>query len=114
MNKKRIVTIVAIVALVAVMAVVFAACNADTYQKRLEKAGYEVEIMSADDFDSAEIEWGLIAWNPKTDDVVNVIKFKSISKAKDAEAEYKKLGDYVERSSAVLFVGTELGVADAK
>lgn len=114
MNKKRIVAIVAIIALISVMAVVFAACNAETYQKRLEKAGYEVEIMSADDFDSAEIEWGLHAWNPKTDDIVIVLKFKSISKAKDAEAEYKKLDEYVERSSAVLFVGTEQGVADAK
>ena len=45
MNKKRIVAIVAIIALIAVMAVVFAACNAETYQKRLEKAGYEVETL---------------------------------------------------------------------
>lgn len=114
MNKKKIITIAAIIALIAVMAVVFAACNADTYQKRLEKAGYEVEVMEFADSDSVDIEWGLSAWNPKTDDRVIVVKYKSISKAKDAEANAKKWDDCVERSSAVLFVGTEQGVADAK
>lgn len=56
MNKKKIITIAAIIALIAVMAVVFAACNAETYQKRLEEAGYIVYNYSTVDIqlDGAE------------------------------------------------------------
>lgn len=46
----------AIIALIAVMAVVFASCNAEAYQKRLEEAGYIVYNYSTDDIqlDGAE------------------------------------------------------------
>ena len=72
MNKKRIVTIGAIVALVAVMAVVFAACNADTYRNRLEAAGYTVYDYDADEIQLDDVEWGLVAMNEKTEDVVTI------------------------------------------
>ena len=139
MNKKRIVAIVAIIALIAVMAVVFAACNADTYRKRLEKAGYEVETLDQsklENLDSAaykNVEWAVSARKPSlssemTDNVM-VLKYKSLSSAKDAEAEFEKMAKetnemidliypnlryIVDRESMCVFYGTVQGVNDAQ
>lgn len=115
MNKKKIITIAAIVALVAVMAVVFAACNADTYRNRLEAAGYTVYDYDADEIQLDDAEWGLVAMNEKTEDVVTIVKFKNLSAAKDAEADARNSsGVTVYRQSMLVMVGTEQAIADAK
>lgn len=79
----------AIIALIAVMAVVFASCNAETYQKRLAEAGYIVYNYSTDDIQLDGAEWGLVAMNERTGDAVTIVKFTSLSSAKDAEADAK-------------------------
>ena len=53
MNKK-VISIIAIIALVAILGVCLVACNAETYAKRLEKAGYKVEIVDLSDEDKEE------------------------------------------------------------
>ena len=46
---KKVIALVAIVALIAIVAVCLTACNADSIEKKLDKAGYTVEV-----FDSEE------------------------------------------------------------
>ena len=64
----------AIIALIPVMAVVFASCNAETYQKRLEEAGYIVYNYSTDDIQLDGAEWGLVVMNERTGDAVTIVK----------------------------------------
>lgn len=104
----------AIIALIAVMAVVFASCNADTYQKRLEEVGYIVYNYSTDDIQLDGAEWGLVAMNERTGDAVTIVKFTSLSSAKDAEADESTSGMTVYRQSMLVMVGTEQAIADAK
>ena len=105
----------AIIALIAVMAVVFASCNADTYQKRLEEAGYIAYNYSTVDIQLDGAEWGLVAMNERTGDAVTIVKFTSLSSAKDAEADAKSTsGMTVYRQSMLVMVGTEQAIADAK
>ncbi|MEG2274656.1 MAG: hypothetical protein RSC44_04915, partial [Clostridia bacterium] len=65
MNKKKIISIIAIIALVAVLGICLVACNADSYGKKLEKAGYTVtkSIDEIDDYDKedGEVVWGVSA-----------------------------------------------------
>lgn len=120
MKKKVIISIVAIIALIGILGVVLVACNADSYSKKLKKAGYEVASIKADDikeygFDPGDIKW--VVKGVKGIDSVTVVKFKKQSQAKDAEKEMKDVPFQVltiERSGAVLIYGTEDGVKAAK
>lgn len=119
MNRKKIVAIVAVLALVAILAVCLVACNADSYTKKLEKADYKVAKADKDDLakynnlDDSKIEWAVLG--TKLPDTVTVIKFKKIADAKDFESDFVSiLGSKCERSSAIVFVGTEAGIKAAK
>ena len=122
MNRKKIVAIVAVLALVAILAVCLVACNADSYTKKLEKADYKVAKADQDDLaelglDESKIEWAVVGSKSITESVT-VIKFKKTADAKDFESDF---GDSAmslllkcERSSAIVFVGTEAGIKAAK
>lgn len=118
MNRKKIVAIVAVLALVAILAVCLVACNADSYTKKLEKADYKVAKADQDDLakynlDDSKIEWAVLG--TKLPDTVMVIKFKKTADAKDFESDFVSiLGSKCERSSAIVFVGTEAGIKAAK
>ena len=80
---KKLIAIIAIVALVAILGVCLVACNADDYVKRLEKKGYKVEAVTAEDLsiEDAEIEWavtgikGSISLNGIEGDMVAAAKY---------------------------------------
>lgn len=126
--KKRIIALIACVALVSILGICLIACNddiaksdanADTYTKKLEKAGYTVESLDVDDVD-ADIEWGVSATKTKGFldgfDYVSVIKYTNTDDAKEVEeALIKQLGeDFVYRTGKIVMYGTEQGVKDAK
>ena len=46
---KKVMAVVAVVALVAILGICLVACNAESYEKKLEKAGYTVTSMSAEE-----------------------------------------------------------------
>ncbi len=122
MNKK-IISIVAIIMLVAVLSIALVACNAENYEKRLEKAGYTVKAEEAPE-DEEDIKFVVSGMKGLSDGVI-VIGYKSIKAAKAAEngdvvQMLKATLDYlpgdvvVERQSSVLFIGTAQGIKDAK
>lgn len=125
---KRIISIVAIVALVAVLGVCLVACgkNADTYADRLEKAGYTVvvateeemaQITSEDTGIELEIKWGISG--KKGTDMVSVICFANKDQAEAYATIVNAFGALMggikaETDGAILFMGTEQGIKDAK
>ncbi|MEG2450543.1 MAG: hypothetical protein RSB09_02290 [Clostridia bacterium] len=121
MNKKKIISIIAIIALVAVLGVCLVACNADSYEKKLTKAGYDVTVSTAEDIKEFDKEDGEVAWvvtGFKGLDGVTVIKFK---KTDDAKKYATKMGvlaglgkQEVYRTGSIVMFGTEQGIKDAK
>ncbi len=119
MNKK-VISIIAIVAIIAILGVVLVACNADSYQKKLEKAGYEVAVFEGDDADSkadGDVEWVVVA--NKGLDSVMIIKFANTDDAKEYEENALNLSigsikKVCERSGKIIFTGSEQAVKDAK
>lgn len=117
--KKRILAVVAIIALVAILGVVLCACNADSYAKKLEKAGYKVIV--ADEEDLADMD-GKVVWGvsgSKGLDNVTIIKFKTADDAKEYADELPtgKVGGFemvVEKSGKVVFYGTPDAIKAAK
>lgn len=120
MNKK-VISIIAIVAIIAILGVVLVACNADSYQKKLEKAGYEVVVIEGDEADEeadADVEWIVTASKGLTE-YVSVVKFKDTDDAKEFESNAVTGSGFgmkvvCERSGKIVFYGTEQGVKDAK
>lgn len=123
--KKKIIALVAIVALVAVLGICLVACNQADYQKRLEKAGYNVASQSAEDLgvEGGKIEWAVLGVKGgdsiiSRPDTVSVVKFKNTDDAKSFEADMKELaakyGGTVKRSGKIVIAGTEQGVKDAQ
>lgn len=119
MNKK-VISIVAIIALVAILGVCLVACNADSYVKKLEKAGYMVQKFDGED---AKEEMGAdgIKWmvmGVKLDfmspDSVFVVAFDNADDAKAFADTLNGEGEYVEHSGKIVIFGTEQGVKDAK
>lgn len=116
MNKK-VLAIVAVIALVAILGVCLVACNADSYAKKLDKAGYDVQTFEGDEADDradADVEWVVIAARLKTADSVTVAKFHSTDDAKDTEEKAKEMKMNVYRTGKIVIIGTEQGVKDAK
>jgi len=118
MNKK-VLSIVAIIALIAVMTVCLVACNANTYEKKLDKAGYKVSTLDKEDIedaygdDDADISWAVSG--VKGLNSVTVIKYKKIADAKDFVEDMKGIpGITVERSASYVFIGTADAVAVVK
>ncbi len=124
-TNKKIIAVVAIIALVAVLGVCLVACNADSYTKKLEKAGYTVSSYKAEKDEEGKIEWGVTGAKSLTD-TVTVIKYKKTDDAKAAESDLNKtleaagiLGDLagvekVYRSGKIVIFGSEAGVKAAK
>ncbi len=111
MNKK-VLAIVAVIALVAILGVCLVACNAESYEKKLEKAGYDVEVVEDAGKDA---EWMVMAKKKGSFDTVTIVKCTSLDDAKDAEKEAKDMGGVsVYRTGKIVMVGTEQGVKDAK
>jgi hypothetical protein len=126
MNKK-VISIVAIIALVAILSVCLIACNADTYAKRLEKAGYTVEVATQEDMEvlatnfkdlgvQLEIKWAV--GGTKGSDNVTVIAFATEEQA-TAYANMINLTSQISKMKAetkgkILIAGSEQGIKDAK
>lgn len=122
---KKVISIIAIIALVAVLGVCLVACNADSYTKKLEKAGYTVSSYTGDDAkdesdSDADVKWVVSAEKSLTE-YVSVICF---NKTDDAKAYEEKASKYTgtilgvtvvcERQGKIVFYGTEQAVKDAK
>ncbi len=119
MNKK-VISIIAIIALVAILATCLVACNAESYQKKLEKAGYTVTVVEADEDDKEEgIEWTVQAMKGISE-YVAVTKFASADDAKAAVEKAEAAGTLlgaeviVKRTGSIVIAGTEQGVKDAQ
>ncbi|MEG2687769.1 MAG: hypothetical protein RSA24_01230 [Clostridia bacterium] len=121
MNKKKIISIIAIIALVAVLGVCLVACNADSYEKKLTKAGYDVTVSTAEEIKEFGKEDGEVVWvvnGLKVGDSVSIIKFKKTDDAKKyatdmgVGAGIAKMEVY--RSGSIVIIGTKQGVKDAK
>lgn len=114
---KKVMAVVAVVALVAILGICLVACNAESYEKKLEKAGYTVTSMSADEAKEEGAEWGVAGF--KGTDMVTVMKFAKTDDAKEFEKNAPTFGMgglklVVERVGSVVFYGTEAGVKAAK
>ena len=115
---KRIISIVAIVALVAILGVCLIACNADTYEKRLEKAGYTVQVIDLSEENQEDgIVWAVSGTKGTSlldIQIVAVTKFATVEDAKKAAEEADKTM-VVERQGTIVIAGTsEEAVKDAK
>ena len=121
---KRIISIVAIIALVAVLGVCLVACGAkaDTFVKRLEKAGYTVESveLSSEEKDTGMV-WAVVGQKAESItniDMVTVIKFKTADDAAKAASQLENaaaiMGYEVVVDGTLIIYGTEQGVKDAK
>ena len=116
MNKK-VMAIVAVIALVAILGICLVACNAESYEKKLEKAGYTVTSMTADEAKEDGAEWGVSG--VKGTDMVSVIKFANTDDAKEFEknvptVSFGGVKVVVERQGKIVFYCTEQGFKDAK
>ncbi len=117
---KKVMAVVAVVALVAILGICLVACNAESYEKKLEKKGYTVVTSEADEDDDVEIEWTVSA-TKKGDgllevDAVTIVKYAETDDAKDAESDAKKIfgEDGVYRIGKIVMAGTKQGIKDAK
>lgn len=122
MNKK-VISIIAIVCIIAVLGLCLVACNADSYAKRLEKAGYMVEKFTGDDAaeesDAEGAKWAVLGIKLEgfSSAMVTVVGFDSTDNAKAyADAMVQLVGeDCVDVSGKVVIVGTSAdAVKDAK
>ncbi len=122
-TRKIVVSIVAVIALISILSICLVACNAESYEKKLEKAGYTL-ITVTEGGEGDNYEWrvdaskGDISIFNISIDSVTVTKYISFDEAKKAEENALKaseiLGTTVKRVGSTLFVGTEQGVKDAK
>lgn len=117
MNKK-VMAIVAVIALVAILGICLVACNAESYEKKLEKAGYTVVKTEAEEEDGVKIEWAVSGTKVSglNVDTVAIAKYANTDDAKKAEADaIKVLGeDCVYRIGKIVMAGTKQGLKDAK
>ncbi len=118
---KKVMAVVAVVALVAILGICLVACNAESIQKKLEKAGYTCTSYEAGkDDDGASIEWKVVAKkNGLNADYVTVTKFANTDDAKEYEssvptASVGGIKLVVKRIGKVCYYGTEQGVKDAQ
>ena len=122
---KKVISIVSIIALVAVLGVCLIACNESTYESKLEKAGYEVEVASQEDLEEMATEYSSlgvdmnIKWAvgaTKGDEFVTVIAFETKEQA-EAFANMVNLtasDEKAETKGNIMFWGTAQGIKDAK
>ncbi len=130
MNKK-VIAIVAVIALVAILGICLVACNASSYQKKLEKEGYKVSTFDEDSDEVALANKGLsddykgkIKWIVSATKVdislsagvdaghVTIYKFEKIADAKQCVKDLGAEEDdqNVVRKGNIVFVGTKAAV----
>lgn len=78
MNKK-VLAIVAVIALVAILGVCLVACNADSYEKKLDKNGYKVQVYDKD----SDVVESMNEWLEESDDYSGKIKWMITAKKLD-------------------------------
>lgn len=119
---KKVISVVAIIALVAALALCLTACNQDSVEKRLEKEGYFILSMSAEQLgiEESEIEWIVAGANAESlftgGDFVVAVKFAKTDDAKEFADTIKSEGDEygtVKRLGKLVYAGTEAGVKAA-
>lgn len=112
-NGKKVLGIVAMICLIATLGACLVGCaGMKDYQKKLEKAGYEVVAKEAEgEQKDAGAEWVVSA--RKGTDYVTVTKFKNEDDAKKYEEAAKAMSVKTKRSGKILIAGTEQGVKDA-
>ena len=115
--KKNIGKILAVILVVALLATVLCACNAESYQKKLEKKGYSVTTATSNDKESTAA-WTVTAINTKTGDTVVITKYNNSDDAKKAESDsinvsIGSLKTITKRQGKIVFSGTEQAVKDA-
>lgn len=113
--KKNIGKIIAVILVVALLTTVLAACNAESYQKKLEKKGYSVVTAENND-ENAAIAWTVTATGDGG--VVVITKYNNVDDAKEAEANGLTLSvggvkKVIKRQGKIVFSGTEQAVKDA-
>lgn len=118
---KKVMAVVAVVALVAILGICLVACNAESIQKKLEKADYTCTSYEAGkDDEGANIEWKVVAKKKGLNaDYVTVTKFANTDDAKEYEKNVAtgSVGGFtvvVKRIGKVCYYGTEQGVKDAQ
>lgn len=127
MNKK-VLAIVAVIALVAILGVCLVACNADSYEKKLDKNGYKVQVYDEDsdmikmmnegmkesDDYSGEVKWMVVGEKASISlssgvdaGYVRIIKFSKIADAKQYMEDIKAEDDddNVVRKGSIVFIG---------
>ena len=127
----KMIKLTSLLLLVALCVGVLASCGVNSYEKRLDKAGYTVEVVNKDDLkamnekldaleEDDDIEYKLKAFLSAIDledgKYVEVAKFGSKKQAKAfAEKRIEGLGMYekVEVKGKFVVYGTEDGVKDA-
>lgn len=124
--KKRVIMVVAIVALVAILGIACVACNADSYVKKLDKAGFlafsiDKEGLLEYGFTEEEvkelgIEWLVVGtkvelFNPKPD-MVMVFKVKDASVIEDIKAEIDDM-KYSKATGKLVVLATSQEALDA-
>lgn len=115
--KKNIGKILAVILVVALLATVLCACNAESYQKKLEKKGYAVTTATSNDKESTTA-WTVTAFNKNTGDIVVITKYNNSDDAKKAESNglnvsVGSLKKVTKRQGKIVFSGTEQAVKDA-
>lgn len=114
--KKNIGKILAVILVVALLATVLCACNAESYQKKLEKKGYAVTTATSNDKESTAA-WTVTAVSKEAGMVV-ITKYNNVEDAKKAESNglNVSVGDFkkvTKRQGKIVFSGTEQAVKDA-
>ena len=88
MNKK-VVSIIAIIALVAILGVCLVACNANSYAKKLEGKGYDVETMPRETLDAYTEAFGVdfdVKWGVAGTKGTDMVAIYAFANADDAES----------------------------
>ena len=119
---KRVLSIISLTLVLVLCLFMFASCGVKSYAKRLEKAGYKVEIATKDEVKEAneafeefdgkyKVKAGLTA--QKDGDFVSITKFASKKQAKNYVEALKLADGSYEIKGACLIIGTAQGIKDA-
>ena len=122
---KRVISIVAIVALVAVLGVCLVACgkDAESFTKKLEKAGYTVEPTGGEELAMLQsfgidfkIEWVIVAKKGTEEVTVTCFSEKDMAKAFETLLNMAAgtTGMKAKADGKILYTGTAQGIKDAK
>lgn len=117
----RIARLTALVLLVALCVFALASCGVSSYEKKLDKAGYEVTALDKDELkeyneEDKDYDYKGILFATNGTDAVYVMKLKNKTQAADVAKEQEGAmikGMVTEVKGKVVFFGTEGGVKAA-